>query len=168
MVPAHLDDDEWQLVRASPWVVAVGVMMADPSGVLGRRNELASLLAQVRATAEEGSISPLVHAVASDLVGDSLEAAVESSGLGDPDGGLPARALARSREVATLVATRRPDEAGAFCAWLLELAGGVARSTREGGVLGFGGEAVSAAESAFLSELAVALDHDAAGAPGGG
>ncbi len=168
MVPAQLDVDEWQLVRASPWVVAVGVMMADPSGVLGRRNELASLLAQVRSTAEHGSTSALVHDVARALVGDSLEGAVESSGLGDPDGGLPARALARSREVATLVAARRPAEADVFCAWLLDLAGGVARSTREGGVLGLGGEAVSAAEEAFLSELAVALDHEVGRAPGDG
>ena len=50
-----------------------------------------------------------------------------------------------------------PDEASAVRHWLYGIAEKVAKSAKEGGVLGFGGTQVSEGEQAFLTELRTAL-----------
>jgi len=46
-----------------------------------------------------------------------------------------------------------PEEIEAYRKFLYRLAEKVANASREGGVLGFGGKAVSAAEQSFLDDL---------------
>jgi hypothetical protein len=50
-----------------------------------------------------------------------------------------------------------PDQAEGYKKWLLEIAGKVANAATEGGFFGFGGERVSAAETAAINELASSL-----------
>jgi hypothetical protein len=156
-----LGPGDWALLRSAPWVVAVGVMMSDPSGPLGRRNELATVVAEARrAVAEEGS--ELVRAVAAEVAEDAVEEGVEAAGLDVQDGvDAPGRALLRTAEVSRLleavVAPTSPADAVAFRAWLGTVAVGVAQAPREG-ALGIGGAAVSADERRFLAELDRALD----------
>ena len=50
-----------------------------------------------------------------------------------------------------------PDQAEGYKKWLLGIAGKVANAATEGGFLGFGGERVSAAETAAINELASSL-----------
>ena len=49
------------------------------------------------------------------------------------------------------------EQAAGFKSWLVTIADNVANASREGGFLGFGGERVSAAESAAIKVLASAL-----------
>lgn len=160
-----LGPGDWALLRSAPWAVAVGVMMSDPSGPLGRRNELATVVAEARrAVAEEGS--ELVRAVAAEVAEVAVADGVEAAGFDVEDGAdVPARAVALTGEVSrvleALVAPTSPDDAIAFRAWLGTVAVAVAQATREG-ALGIGGAAVSADERRFLAELDRALDVPAA------
>ena len=56
-----------------------------------------------------------------------------------------------------LVAAKAPAAAPGFRDWLKVIAGKVAEAGTEGGFLGFGGEKVSAAETATLERIASAL-----------
>jgi hypothetical protein len=160
-----LGPGDWALLRSAPWVVAVGVMMSDPSGPLGRRNELATVVVEARrAVTEDGS--ELVRAVAAEVAEDAVEHGVEAAGLEVEDGvDVPGRAVERTAEVSrvleAVVAPTAPDDAVAFRAWLGTVAVAVAQATREG-ALGIGGAAVSADERRFLAELDRALDVPAA------
>ena len=49
------------------------------------------------------------------------------------------------------------DQAEGFKSWLVAIAGKVANAATEGGFFGFGGERVSAAETAAINELAASL-----------
>ena len=49
------------------------------------------------------------------------------------------------------------DQADGYKSWLLAVAGKVANAATEGGIFGFGGEKVSAAETAAINELASSL-----------
>ena len=59
--------------------------------------------------------------------------------------------------VAGLVAAKAPEAAPGFRDWLKAIAGKVAEAGTEGGFLGFGGEKVSAAETATLEKIGTAL-----------
>ena len=49
------------------------------------------------------------------------------------------------------------DQAEGYKSWLVAIAGKVANAATEGGFFGFGGEKVSAAETAAINELASSL-----------
>ena len=61
------------------------------------------------------------------------------------------------RQVAALLATKAPEDAAAFKAWLTGTAQRVAEAANEGGFLGFGGVPVSDIEKATLAEIRTAL-----------
>jgi hypothetical protein len=56
-----------------------------------------------------------------------------------------------------LVPPRAAGDAAAFKAWLRAISQKVAEASKEGGVLGFGGVAVSDAEKATLADISKAL-----------
>ena len=66
-------------------------------------------------------------------------------------------AIAELAAVAGLVAAKAPEAAPGFRDWLKAIAARVAEAGAEGGFLGFGGEKVSAAETATLERIATAL-----------
>jgi hypothetical protein len=55
-----------------------------------------------------------------------------------------------------------PEQAGAFRAFILDVAQKTAEASREGGFLGFGGEKVSEAERKALDQIAAVLKAPAA------
>ena len=67
-------------------------------------------------------------------------------------------ALKEAREVNSILFQKAtPLETDQYKSWLLEIAEEVAKAAKEGGILGFGGERVSAGEKNFFTELAAAL-----------
>ena len=65
--------------------------------------------------------------------------------------------MAELAAVAGLVAQKAPGDAAGFRDWLKAIAARVAEAGSEGGFLGFGGEKVTAAETATLDRIATAL-----------
>ena len=66
--------------------------------------------------------------------------------------------LEELHEVGQIVTAKAPQDAPAFKTWLEEVAQKAAEAGTEGGFLGFGGVAVSAAEKATLADISQALE----------
>ncbi|HSL57054.1 MAG TPA: hypothetical protein VK866_04360 [Acidimicrobiales bacterium] len=151
------DDEQWATLRLAPWQVGLGVMAADPSGILGRQRELRAVEASVRRTSERGARSRLVALVVDDVLsGDNLPHA-EPGGRSDEE--LADVVVERCAEVRRLLdETVDDDEARSFRRWLYEIAEEVALAAEEGD--GPFGERVSELELRYLARLAAALDVD--------
>ena len=67
------------------------------------------------------------------------------------------RSVEALREASSILDSKAPQDSAAFKQWLRMISGRVADAASEGGVLGFGGQSVSDAEKATLSEIAKAL-----------
>ena len=66
--------------------------------------------------------------------------------------------VAQLAKVSSLLDGKVPaDQAEGYKSWLVAVAGKVANAATEGGFFGFGGEKVSAAETAAINELASSL-----------
>lgn len=103
----------------------------------------------------------LTKAVVSDTEGSESRSAAQDFVKGRLQGAkrdeIKQRAVDALRSAAAVVDQKAPSDAAAYKAWLLLIAKNVAEASKEGGFLGFGGVAVSAAEKATLEEIAVAL-----------
>ncbi|SIQ99260.1 hypothetical protein [Micromonospora avicenniae] len=153
-------DGEWGLLVGLPQSVLTAASAAESDGTRRTMAENAAGLETIAAGRE--SASPLVAAVAGEIV----------TRVGDPEAGeeLPAISpsdpqaliddvLGRAGEAAALLAARTDEgEAGAYKHWLVEIAEQVVGAASSGGVLGLGGEAVSASEQRFRDRLARVLN----------
>jgi hypothetical protein len=153
--------DEWARLLASPMVAGIAITAADPSGLWGLVKEgMAGAWALVEAR-QNAQANALVKAVAEDFAtGDgrtAAQAALKSRIAGASAGALKDAALAELKSVSGALASKAPDDAAAFKAWLQQIAHKAAEAGNEGGFLGFGGVAVSEAEKATLAEIATAL-----------
>lgn len=153
--------DEWGRLLSSPMVAGMAITAADPSGLWGLMKEsMAGAWAIVEAR-QNAQANPLVKAVADDFAtGEgrtAAQAALKSHITGSSVGALKDAALAELKAVSVILATKAPNDAAAFKAWLQQIAQKAAEASKEGGFLGFGGVAVSDAERATLTEIASAL-----------
>ena len=152
-------DEDWQRIRSAPWVVALGIVAADPSGAIGTGMELDALRRLVAETDAHGSDNELIRAVARDVTAD--RAADEPSPFGGLRGheSIRSGALAHCRAVVEILGdVAEPAEAEELRRWLLGLGHGVAAAAKEGGFLGRRGIQISEAEEVMLAHLAEALD----------
>ncbi|TDB95199.1 hypothetical protein E1091_10355 [Micromonospora fluostatini] len=153
-------DEEWGLLVGLPQSVLSAASAAESDGSRRTRAESAAGLEGIAAGRE--SASPLVAAVAGEIV----------ARVGDPEAGaeLPVVApadpaaliddvLARSAQAAALLAAKVDEgEAGAYKHWLVEIADQVVGAAATGGLLGLGGDQVSASERQFRDRLAQTLN----------
>ena len=71
---------------------------------------------------------------------------------------IKAEVVAQLAKISTVLEGKVPaDQAEGYKSWLLAIAGKVANAATEGGFFGFGGEKLSAAETAAINELASSL-----------
>ena len=84
-------------------------------------------------------------------------AALKSQARGKKPAEVVEAAIGELSAVAGLVAAKAPAAGPGFRDWLKAIAAKVAEAGAEGGFLGFGGEKVSAAETATLDRIATAL-----------
>ncbi|WP_344173092.1 hypothetical protein [Pilimelia columellifera] len=152
-------DDEWGLLVGLPEAVVTAASAVESDS--GRRSRAESAAGHEVISAGRESASPLVNAVAVELL----------SRVGDPEAGeMPpaitpadpaatvADTLVRARAAAALLEGRASEgESGAYRHWLTEIADAVVTATRSGGLLGIGGEQVTEAERHFRDELAAIL-----------
>lgn len=150
--------DDWTRIRNAPWVVAIAVVAADPSGAIATSREFHTLRQLVAATDLHGSSNELIRAVADDLTADRADDEPDPTGTLSGYDSIREGALEHCRSVVMILdGVAQPDESAQFRAWLLELARGVAAASKEGGFLGIGGTSVSERETDILGELAQVL-----------
>lgn len=152
MTTDRLTDAQWQQLLAAPPAIARAVSAV--AGSTGRSEvELEAFVRLVDRTAHEESSDDLVGELAARLHG-SL-----SSGAVAPPGDDPvADGIHAARQAGAILGVL-PDESAARAVrlWLLRVANTVAAASREGGVLGIGGEDVSQPEREAVTAIADAL-----------
>jgi hypothetical protein len=122
--------EEWQTVGAAPFLVALYVVGASPSGPMGMLTEMLAAEKAVTVEAAQPDGLPIVREIEADLVGQVL-----SRDLGRVDGAdeSQARVLEELSRALALVTSRAPAMDSAFRAWLYRLAQHVARAAGEPG-----------------------------------
>ena len=153
--------EEWIKILESPMLAGMAVSAAEPSGLWGTLKEaFASSSALAAAKLDAGS-NELIKTVVADLETSEGQSVVQDS-LGKRFAGARATDVAQSAvanlgEVSAILNAKAPGDAAAFKAWLRAISQKVAEASKEGGVLGFGGVAVSDAEKATLADISKAL-----------
>jgi hypothetical protein len=146
---------DWNTLRDTPFLVGLATLMAEPSG-LGTLKEAFAISLGIYEN--QSSDIPLIR----DLTGrvemqsaqSSLRERFAASQEKPSKEAIQKLALDQARTaVGVLSGTAGNQEVDAYRKLLYGVAEKVANSSREGGFLGFGGKAVSAAEQSFLDQL---------------
>ena len=173
-IKTQFSEDEWFLLSSTPAMIGAAMSAAAPSGVIGTIKEMtASMRTSVQGLTDYPD-SELITALlekaenwdeAKDKIHDyraKAKARLDGADLRSPEQ-LQALVLDDCAQAAKLVDQKcAPEEAAAYKEWSVKIANKVALAAKEGGVLGFGGERVSAEESDLISRIEAAL-----GAPAG-
>jgi hypothetical protein len=156
---------EWNEILASPFMAAIAVSAADPSGLIGLLKEnFASAKALI--AAKQSSDSALIKAIVADLETPEGRTAargtIEARLTGAPGNEIKMRSIEALRHVAAYLARNAPEDAAAVKAWLRDIGEAVAEASLEGSFFGLGGVTVSDAEKASLAEIDDALGRASA------
>jgi len=153
--------EDWARVVGAPMLAAIAVTAADPGGLWGAVKESAAAAGALReakgAAGDNPLIAEIVAAYESPAGREMARGVLKAEVRGRTPAAVVDAAVAELGAVAALVTSKVPEAAPGFKAWLNAVAAKVAEAGSEGGLLGFGGEKVSAAERATLDRLAAAL-----------
>jgi len=153
----NFSDEEWNLLRLAPVLVASGVSAADPSGLIGTVKEAFYGMSSMMESYKEGAQLELIGALLADQSRPTMpdrEALLGAGSRGQQIENLKTAVLGKVREaLALLGAKASPEELAAYKQMLVTVAEQTANAAKEGGFLGFGGERGSAPEQAFLDQL---------------
>ena len=150
--------EEWKQIVTTPQLVSLYIALASPSGPVGVVQEMmATTLSIVEAIQKEGD-NALVDAVAADFKekAEKREKADQPTVTMDQTQ-MKTQCLQACRDLSILLSQKAAADAEAYKQWVYQIAKRSAEAAKEGGLLGFGGEKVSAAETAALSEVATSL-----------
>ncbi|MBM4258602.1 MAG: hypothetical protein FJ147_22220 [Deltaproteobacteria bacterium] len=151
---ASFTPEEQSLIRDIIPLTGFAVAVAGNSGIIGTFKEAAATAKGLGEAAAKYPQNELIQSLLKDFNQNRptmpkynpLEAGIQEKIKGD--------ALAKTRQVITLLAQKAtPQEVTEFKQWILAVSENVANAAKEGGFLGIGGERVSAAEKAVLSDL---------------
>ncbi len=150
---------EWEVLRQAPVWVGAAVTAASPSGTLGTIKELNALAAATQEVMVRFANNHLIVYLMDDM---SLFSSQAQPVIETPTKMTPIQAGQRAvelcRQAAEILAQKAStEEASEYKQMLAHIAEKVARSAREGGVLGIGAQPVSQAERALLQELSAVL-----------
>ncbi len=167
-------EDEWFLLSSTPAMIGAAMSTAAPSGVIGTVKEMtASMRASVQGISDYPD-SELITALlekaenwdeAKDKIKDYREKAKSRLQSGEIKSreDLQSQVLSDCAAAAALVDEKcSAADALVYREWSVKIATKVANAAKEGGILGFGGERLSAEESELIARIESAL-----GAPAG-
>ena len=146
---------DWNTLRDTPYLVGMATLLAEPSG-LGTIKESIAMAVGIgkNQTSEIPLIRDITNRAEMQAAQDSLRGRISTSQQKLPKDAVRDLALEDARSsMALLSGKASQEEIDAYRKLLYELAEMVANASREGGFLGFGGKAVSAAEQSFLDDL---------------
>ncbi len=154
--------DEWFKVMTGPGRAGAAVVAASPSGLTGLLAEAQAIAAAVRENVSREGRTPLMEAMAADLLGKPAAPTLEPDRARNLEE-VRAQSLEAVRQAMWLVSAKTSaQDAGAYRDMILSVAQRTAEAAREGGFLGFGGEQVNDKERAVLEELRSVLGGPAA------
>jgi hypothetical protein len=157
---ADFTPEEWKIIVAAAPMVGLAVTCASPNGPWGVMKEMLSMGMAMAEMLQKGSSNSLIAELAADLKARQTKPE-PPQGLKDPEQ-CKESALSHVRAVNELVNRKvNAEEADEFKKWLLAIGRRVAEASNEGGIFGFGGEQVSAAEKNVLRQIAFALEQPA-------
>jgi hypothetical protein len=149
---------EWSTLRDTPYLVGLATLLAEPSGLGTIKESIAMTMGIWKSQSSE---IPLIRDLTSRT---EMQASQESlkdkfrESQGKPKDVVRDLALENARSSTALLSGKATsEELDAYKKLLYGLAEMVANASREGGILGFGGKAVSAAEQSFLDDLQDAI-----------
>ncbi len=149
----QLGTDDWQTVVKAPFQAALAIVSADPGGLVAAAKEGGALASVMRGGDGTGG---LVDELVADITSD--RPSMKEIGISrQPKDQTLDSAIESMTEAVSVVEAKAPDEAAAFKIWLYSISERVANAAKEGGMLGIGGELVSADEQAALAQIRVAL-----------
>lgn len=169
-IKTEFTEDEWFLLSSTPALIGAAMSTAAPSGIIGTIKELSTSVRSSVQGLEDYPDSPLITALlqraenwdeAKTKAQDYRErtmARLQSTGDTSREK-LHEEVLKDCTAAAQLVDEKcTSTDAKAYKEWSVKIARKVAEAAKEGGVLGFGGERVSAAEVVMLAKIEAALD----------
>jgi hypothetical protein len=152
---ATFSPEEWELLVRLPGQVVIAATSAEADG--SRRTVAEGLAGLDALAAGRSSPNALVRNVVATIYAERDDAQPAAEEFVDRAAGLAA-VLMSCHRAAGLLAERSPDEdRAAYRAWLQSIAERVCGAATSGGVLGFGGDRISAAEAQFLDDLSRAF-----------
>jgi hypothetical protein len=156
--------EDWNTLRDTPYLVGLATLVAEPSG-LGTIKESIAIAMGLRENqaSEVPLIRDLTNVAETQAAQNSLRGRFTGSKAGLSKDVIQNLALEHARSsIAILSGKAGAEEIDAYRKLLYGLAEKVANASREGGILGFGGKAVSAAEQTFLDDLQNTIGYERA------
>jgi uncharacterized protein DUF937 len=145
-VRAKYSPVQWDSVRLAPVAAAHMVITADKSGPVGAVKEITAATGAIADAAKAASPASLLGlAFDHDFTVEELTKFTKAR--------TPDDALATVRDAIASVERNSPADASTYRQLVADVATKVANASKEGGILGFGGVAVSPAEQAALDQL---------------
>ncbi|GAB4455373.1 MAG: hypothetical protein OHK0029_11400 [Armatimonadaceae bacterium] len=152
--------DDWDVIRNAPNLVAATMMVAGKSGMLGTFGEAFAVARSMYDSLS--SDTPLIRDIANPEETKEAQEHINHLLTGfDSDrraDELKAATLAKLDQALVLISEKDSSDLAAYKQWVYSIAERVARASKEGAFLGFGGEVVSAQEEALLQELRTKLN----------
>jgi hypothetical protein len=153
--------EEWTLIESAPFLAGLSVTLSDlRSGLFGAIKEsfAPSQAIMEAGTAASNPVVASVIASMKEMATKRQQLQLPLSVAGKKPEEVKAEVGAQLAKIPAILEGKVPGEqAEGYKKWLLGIAGKVANAATEGGFLGFGGERVSAAETAAINELASSL-----------
>ncbi|RTR27780.1 hypothetical protein [Deinococcus radiophilus] len=154
-IKSQFSSEEWMKVMTGAGNAGSAIVAASPSGVTGLIAEMGAIVKGVREEVGKEPRTPLLEAIAADLVAGPPEGLQQ-----DSEGRIKnmeeavSRALQGVREALYLVDSKAsPEEAQSYRTMLQTVAQRVAEAAKEGGFLGMGGEQINDKERQVLAQL---------------
>ncbi|MFK7894148.1 MAG: hypothetical protein AB8B63_25260 [Granulosicoccus sp.] len=163
-------EDEWFLISAMPGMIGAAMSQAAPSGIIGTIKEMSATMQSAARMKTEFPDSELINALlekaenwseAKEKISDYKQRTQEklaSENVKDRTQ-LQELALDDCQKAVALVQEKcSAEDAAAYKHWTIMVARNVAEAAKEGSILGFGGERVSASEKVLLQKIEGILD----------
>ena len=148
---------EWFQVMTGPGRAGAAVVAASPSGLTGLLAEAQAIAASIRESVSKTGRTPLMEAMAADLLGTGPSRDEIKEMQGERPHNLQETVdqnVQAVRQAVWLVSAKTsPEDARAYQDMLMQVAERTAQAAKEGGFLGIGGEQVSDKEREVLAEL---------------
>lgn len=156
---SNFSTEEWEQLIAAPVSASLIIMVADPS-VTGLLSEMKAMATTMKDTSPPDAAKELIQAVMEFI----QENAANKEKMEIPNFQDQAnmetlqKNLEKTSEI--LDAKMTPEEAAGYKKWILDVAQAVAKASKEGGLLGFGGAVqVSEKEKSALETIKQCLNY---------
>jgi len=156
---ADFTSAQWDALRNAPHIAALAVAAAGASGLGTFKESFAAMEGVMGAQKSDNALlrelSTREEAVAGQqFLRGQVSLGMNPQGLIDKLQGLATEQLGLAMSA---LQAKSPADAQAYAAWVAGIAKKVSEAATEGGFLGFGGERVSAAETAMIDKLTAAM-----------